>query len=429
MKKIYTSSELLTAVKQNQSSTLELQNSMTFDSSIILPEGMQLIGTSEATIFLSFTHSDGFALTGNNTLSNLIIQTVPTNRAIFIQSIQKDLGEITLNRLTVTGQIQLITRENTLKAKIIAENVDIVASDSRKFSEQPHKYGANVYQGALTIYNYNSHPDSKIEANLEDISVGRAGAPVIGSGIFIAGFNEEGGSVLVNRLTTKAVYTNGMIPQGQPNLITGAIFILTGAKAKQIVSQENIVTYGTNDMVLDVWGVVIDWLVKAPILSYGPNGIGFVNFGIVHNFKAKDKIETFGLGARGFNQYDGTIENATFHSIMTHGNGSIGIQISRAIGKITVENSVETYGTLGETLVKGVLVDLAADGINIQEGGRIKQLHVDNNIVTNGDTVSSYHIDGDMVETFTIDGEIVANGKDSTPMIVENNGYSPTKDI
>lgn len=54
---------------------------------------------------------------------------------------------------------------------------------------------------------------------------------------------------------------------------------------------------------------------------------------------------------------------------------------------------------------------------------------MDNNIVTNGDTVSSYHIDGDMVETFTIDGEIVANGKDSTPMIVENNGYSPTKDI
>jgi len=429
MEKIYTSAELLTAVQKNQSSVLEIQNSMSFDNSIILPAGMKLVGAAGSTIFLSFINSDGFGLTGHNTLSNITIQTTPTHRAIFIQTVQKDLGEIRLENLTVTGQIQLITRENTLKTKLTAKNIDIVASDTRKFPEQPHKYGANVYQGAFTIYNYNSNPDSQIEANLEDISVGRADAPVIGSGIFIAGFNEEGGRVLVNKLTTKAIYTNGMIPQGQPNLITGAIFILTGAKAKQIISKENVVSYGTNDMVLDVWGEVTDWILEGPVFSYGPNGIGFVNFGVVHTFKAKSKIETFGLGARGFNQYDGTIKEATFHSITTHGNGSIGIQISKPVGDITIENNVETNGALGKTLVKGVLIDLAADGISVKEGGKVKQLHVKNSIVTNGENVNSYHVDGGIVERFSVGGKVIANGNNSTPVMIENNGYSSTKDV
>lgn len=427
MQNIYSAAELLTAIEENSTTTLILQNSMSFNSSIHIPEGMKLQGASGTTVFLSFINSDGFALTKDNELSNLTIQTTPTNRAIFLQSIKKDLGEIILKKLTVTGQIQLLTRENTLKAKIIAENIDIVASDTRRFSEQPHKYGANVYQGAFTVYNYSSNSKSNIEATIENISIGRLGAPVIGSGIFIAGFNESGGSVQVNKLITKAVYTNGMIPQGQPNLITGAIFILTGAKAKQIISTAEVITYGTNDMVLDVWGEVDNWLVKAPIISHGPNGIGFVNFGIVHTFKTTDTIETFGLGARGFNQYDGSIEEAVFHSIVTHGDGSIGIQISKPVGKITIQDNIETNGSLGTTLVKGVLMNLAADGISVKAGGRIEQLYVGNHLLTNGTNVSSYHVDGGVVNNFTLNGKIIANGENSAPITVENNGKAAIK--
>lgn len=37
---------------------------------------------------------------------------------------------------------------------------------------------------------------------------------------------------------------------------TGAVFIVYGVYVKEIISNGAITTYGTNDMVLDVWGTV-----------------------------------------------------------------------------------------------------------------------------------------------------------------------------
>lgn len=108
-----------------------------------------------------------------------------------------------------------------------------------------------------------------------------------GSGIFLSGFNDESGLVEIAELTTGDVYSNGMIPTGQPNLITGGIFIVYGAYVKSIVSNGLVETYGTNDMVLDVWGKVDKWVTKEKVVSYGPSGIGFVNFGSVGFSKLK----------------------------------------------------------------------------------------------------------------------------------------------
>lgn len=271
-----------------------------------------------------------------------------------------------------------------------------------------------MYQGAFTIYNYNSNPESLIEATLENISIGSKAAPSIGSGIFISGFNDNGGKVHVDQLTTGAIYTNGMIPAGQPNLITGGIFIVNSAKVETIHSMETVITYGTNDMVLDVWGEVGDWILEKPIISYGASGIGFVNFGIVHNFHAKEKIATYGLGARGFNQYDGTIDNAEFDSITTYGQGAIGIQISKPVGTIKINNSVETHGSIGNTLVKGVIMSLAADGISIKPGGKVENLTVGQDIITHGDNVTAYHIDGGVVENFHLEGKLIVLGENAS---------------
>ena len=87
--------------------------------------------------------------------------------------------------------------------------------------------------------------------------MGRKHAPVIGSGIFISGFNDEAGKIFIEKLTTNEIYSNGMIPTGQPNLITGAVFIAYGVYAKEIISNGAITTYGTNDMILDVVGQLI----------------------------------------------------------------------------------------------------------------------------------------------------------------------------
>src|SRR6185312_15767592 len=288
--------------------------------------------------------------------------------------------------------------------------------------EQPQKYGVNVYQGAFTVYNYNSDKKSIINATLTNISLGRKGAPVIGSGLFVGGFGDNGGWVISDNITTGDIYSNGMIPFGQPNIITGGVFIVNGTKIKSIVNNGALTTYGVNDMVLDTWGQVEKWTAEKPITSYGPSGIGFVNFGVVDEFEAKDKIETFGLGARGFNQYDGTVGKAVFNSITTHGNGSIGMQFSKAVGSIEVKNGIVTNGSEGQSLVKGVLFSLPADAVSVKPGGEIRQLAISGGITTNGDNVHSYNVEGGIVHQLNISGDIIANGENSIAIAVSNDG-------
>jgi hypothetical protein len=421
--------ELLASLGNPQPATLELQTSILCPYSITLPSGFSLSGADKEKCILSFSNSDGIGLTANNEVSNLIIQTNPGNRAIYLLSNFPDLGTLRLKNLTITGQVQILTRTGTNKTNLIADNVDVVACDARRYSEQPQKYGVNVYQGAFTVYNYNSDEKSVINATLTNISLGRKGAPVIGSGLFVAGFGDNGGWVLSDNITTGDIYSNGMIPFGQPDMITAAVFILNGAKIKKLAQIGTTTTYGVNDMVLDTWGQVEKWTAEKAITSYGPSGIGFVNFGVVDEFEAKDKIETFGLGARGFNQYDGTVGKATFHSIITNGNGSIGMQFSKPVGSISVSNGVVSHGSEGQTLVKGVIMTLPADGISVKPGGEIKELNISGGITTYGDNVHSYNVEGGVVKQLIIEGEVAANGNNSIAVGVTNDGETPLANI
>jgi hypothetical protein len=421
--------DLVTALNNNGPANLELQTSILCPYSIVLPVGFNMRGADKDKCILSFNNSDGIGLTANNEVSDLIIQTNPNNRAIYALSNHADLGVLTLKNLTVSGQVQILTRAGTLKTRLIADGIDIVACDARRYSEQPQKYGVNVYQGAFTVYNFNSTPDSVINATLTNISLGRKGAPVIGTGLFICGFSDNGGWVIADTITTGDIYSNGMLPFGQPDMITGGVFIVYGAKVENMIHHGSVNTYGVNDMVLDTWGHVKKWIAEKPITSYGPSGIGFVNFGTVDEFEAKDKIETFGPGARGFNQYDGTVKTAIFHSIITHGNGSIGMQFSKPVGSIEVKNGVVTSGSMGETLVKGVIIILPADGISVKPGGEIGQLKVSGGITTHGDNVHSYNVEGGIVHELSIKGNVEANGDNSIAIAVTNNGQTPLTDI
>lgn len=421
--------DLMTALNNDKPTNLEIQTSILCPYTIILPVGFSITGANKETCIISFNNSDGIGLTANNEVTNLTIQTNPNNRAIYTLSNHEDLGILSLQNLTITGQVQIITRAGTNKTKLVANDVDIIACDARRYSEQPQKYGVNVYQGAFTVYNYNSNQDSVINATLTNISLGRKGAPVIGTGLFVGGFGDNGGWVIADTITTGNIYSNGMLPYGQPDMITAAVFIINGAKVKNITHKGDVTTYGVNDMVLDTWGQVEKWVSEKPITSYGPSGIGFVNFGVVNEFEAKDKIETFGLGARGFNQYDGTVTKATFHSIITHGDGSIGMQFSKAVGSIEVKNGVVTNGSEGQSLVKGVLFKLPADGISVKAGGEIKQLIISGGITTYGNNVHSYNVEGGIVHEFHIKGDIIANGENSVAVTVSNDGETPLTNI
>lgn len=421
--------DLTAALNTNAPQNLELQTSILCPYSIVLPVGFSLTGINKESCIISFNNSDGIGLTANNEVTNITIQTNPNNRAIYTLSNHPDLGTLSLNDLTVTGQVQILTRAGTNKTKLIADNIDIVACDARKYSEQPQKYGVNVYQGAFTVYNFNSDPDSVINATLTNISLGRKGAPVNGSGLFICGFGDNGGWVLADTITTGDIYSNGMLPFGQADMITAGVFIVNGTKIKSLTHHGSVTTYGVNDMVLDTWGYVEKWVAEKPITSYGPSGIGFVNFGTVDDFEAKDKIETFGSGARGFNQYDGTVKKAVFHSIITHGNGSIGMQFSKPVGSIEVKNGVVTNGAVGQSLVKGVIMTLPADAISVKPGGEIGQLKISGGITTHGNGVHSYNVEGGIVHELSVKGIIDANGDNSVAIAVTNNGKTPLTNI
>ncbi|MDD7401311.1 MAG: hypothetical protein SPK23_05290 [Eubacteriales bacterium] len=407
---------------------IELENSVSVPSGFTLKRGKKLLGNGED-IFLSIINGDGIALKGNNEIKDISIQVSPVNRAIYLDSEEEDLGNVVFSNLTVTGAVQLITRGNSKKLDVLIDSLDIFSADVRKYSERPMKYGVNVYQGALTIYNFTPDNDSLINVVANDVQVGRKNAPVIGSGVFISGFGDEGGKVNIEKLTTKDVYSNGMIPQGQPNLITGGIFIVYGAHAKEVVSKGKVVTYGNNDMVLDVWGSVDKWITEEEIESFGQSGIGFVNFGYVKEFKAEKGIHTHGAGARGFNQYDGTIEDAYFEYIRTDGNGSIGMQFSKPVGSITIKKDVTTKGSIGKTLVKGVIMDLKADAISVLSGGSIERLNVEGNLNIKGDGVVAYHVNEGKVKEFILNGEIISEGKNSIDVLIENNGETDTNYI
>ncbi|MFV8064795.1 hypothetical protein ACMZ5S_10180 [Streptococcus pluranimalium] len=408
---------------------IELTQSISLPTTIQLAKGQSLKASKKGTVFLSFVDGDGVGLSGDNALINLAIQTAPDKRAIYLNSTEVDLGTIHFDNLTVTGVVQALTRGNNKTLNLTIDGLDIVSADARHFTERPMKYGVVVHQGALTVYNFNPAEDSHITVTAENVSVGRPMAPVMGSGIFISGFSDETGRVTIEKLTTGDVYSNGMIPNGQPNLITGGIFIVYGAYAKEVISNGPVTTYGTNDMVLDVWGKVDNWIVKDKVTSYGTSGIGFVNFGSVGNFVAEQVVETFGNGARGFNQYDGTITEAHFNSIKTHGNGSIGMQFSKPVGKIIIDNNVSTTGSTGETLVKGVIKNLKADAISVLEGGEIEELLVNGNLQTKGDEVVSYHINGGTVKKFTLKGKLVASGQNAERVVIENGGQTATDSI
>ena len=419
----------MAALSEKGPRTLELRTSVACPFSITLPPDFSLTGKNENNCILGFCNGDGIGLTANNRIANLIIIAAPAARAIYTQTGFTNMGDITLKDLNVTGQVSIISRTGTERLNLVVDKLHIAACDCRRYSEQPQKYGVNVYQGALTVYNFSGDSKSNIYASLSDVSVGARNAPVIGSGIFVSGFGDQGGWVQLEKLTTGAVYSCGMLPYGTADIITAGVFIVYGVNAKRVEHFGEVVTYGVNDMVLDTWGTVENWLAHAPVISYGPSGIGFVNFGTVHNFVAEKEIITHGLGARGFNQYDGTVKSIRFKSIETFGDGSIGIQVSKPVGTIVVDENVVTHGSIGNTLVKGVNMQLPAQAFSVKPGGVVEKLVVNGDLVTHGANVATYAVEGGQIEMLDIKGKVLAHGRNSNAVLVTEKGSTPLTNV
>jgi hypothetical protein len=325
----------------------------------------------------------------------------------------------------VTGQVQIVARDQVRAGHIEVEGLDIVAADVRDRDRRPELLGVGALPGAFTLWNQQPAGDSEVTAELRGLSAGRDRAPVRGSGVFVAGAAPDGGGRLhVEVLETGPVFTDGGIPAGSHDRISGGVFVVYGATVREVVNRGPVTSYGVNDMVLDNWGTVDEWTAYAPLTSHGPSGVGFVNFGTVTTLRVRAPITTYGVGARGFNVYrlddftGPTAETVEFDQITTHADAAIGIQIGQPIGRLIVHGGIHTRGGAGKSLVRGQVVRLAAHALSIQPGGHVRAVEVGGALRSTGAGIAAVDVRGE-VDTMYVAGGIHADGADADALRVE----------
>jgi hypothetical protein len=349
-----------------------------------LRPGQTLVGNSEKARLGFLPGSNGVQMSSDNRIANLAIACDDDRCTIWNDVGVDGLGALHLENLQVKGCVRIVADDKVRDGHVFAGGVNIVSADARDQEGRPQGYGVEVLPGAFTLWNRQKDPAVTITADLTRLRAGSEGRPVKGSGIFVAGAGFNGGRLAAQQLDTGAIYSDGGIAEGTPDCISGGVFVVSGAVVNQVHNESPVTTYGPNDMVLDNWGTVDNWTVDGNVTSYGPSAIGFVNFGLLNDLLVNAPIETFGRGARGFNVYDGTLRCAEFDRIVTHGDGAVGIQISQRVGDIVVRRGLETFGGIGDSLVKGVVTRLAAIALSVRPGGWAKNICIRGGLRTHG---------------------------------------------
>jgi hypothetical protein len=395
---------LLQAISDPTVQTITVAQDLSDVPEIRLPPNKTLRGRPDRATVLKFTAGvHGVCLTSGNVLADLVLLTAPDRCAIWNDESVTNLGRLTLRSISTLGCVRLLARGAVRGGHVEIEDLDIIAANTRSGKERPHEYGVDLLQGAFTLWNMQSDSSVKITANLVGLSAGRLGSPVLGGGIFVSGAGETGGQLSVQHLETNAVYSDGRIEPGAAGLISGGVFVVYGATVDMIINRGPVITYGSNDMALDNWGIVDRWVSEDKITTYGPSGVGFVNFGRIDRLIVNGPIETFGKGARGFNVYSGTIRDAEFDRIVTHADGAVGVQISQPVGRLIFRRGIETYGAIGQSLVKGALQNLPATALSIKPGGSVRELWISGGLRSHGKDVLPLEQHG-LVENLRIKG-------------------------
>jgi len=402
-----TAAELSTAV-QSGKRAIEVRGEVRGMPMLTLGPGVHLRGGT-----LVFG-AKGICLTSDNELEGVTIRCPDHEVAILNDTGVPDLGTLTLREVKTTGQVLLLARDAVRAGKVWVAGLKVLSADVRGRVVRPRGFGVEAMQGAFTLWNLQPDAGVTITADLLDISVGTAEKPVRGSGIFVGGHGNtqgkaDGGQLRVTTLRTGETHTDGGIAPGTPDLISGGVFVISGAVVEEVVNAGPVTTRGQNDMVLDNWGDVRTWTALAPVTSHGPSGIGFVNFGAIDRLDVRAPVTTTGVGARGFNLYDGSLRHASFDSITTKGDGAVGVQVSKPMPLLEIRQDLRTSGSEGMSLVKGVQVRLKAIGLSVKPGAAIGAVRVGGQIETVGADVVSVEIEGKVGE-FRVDGGVAARG-------------------
>ncbi len=388
------------AIEQNRKK-IEIEGTISDLDSFRLPPGTRLRGASDYAELRFKQGQPGLMLSSDSQVADVRLVTDETQIALGLADDTANLGTLTLSNIRTVGRFHLEAAQ-AQQGNLKLRTIHVERADARIAAHRPTGFGVEVLLGGLTILNSSKDPSSRWTLDVRNLSGGSEHQPLRGSGVFIFGGafiptdadmaqapapTRAGGSIALKHLTTGEVHSDGGIPAGIGNLITGGVFVGSGVVADEVVNEGPVTTYGANDMVLDNWGEVKRWTAKAPVTSHGNSGIGFVNFGKICDLAVDAPIETNGLGARGFNLYDGSLETATFQSITTHGDGAIGVQISKPFGTITVTGEIRTTGGEGDSLVRGKVVRLKAHALSLKPGAEGEALTVAGEAVAEDEAV------------------------------------------
>jgi len=396
--------ELVRATSDPAVQTITIAQDLSDVPEIRLSSNQTLRSGRDRAVVLRFVQGrHGLCLTSDNVVANLALLASPDRFAIWNDESVSDLGTLTLRSIGSVGRVRLLARGAVCGGHVEVDGLDIVAADARSGEERPHEYGVSVLQAAFTLWNMQPDSNVKITANLVGVSAGRLGSPVLGGGILVSGAGETGGQLAVQHLETNAVYSDGRIEPGTADRISGGVFVVHGASVDLVLNRGPVITYGANDMALDNWGRVDRWVSEDKITTHGPSGVGFVNFGRIDQLVVNGPIETFGIGARGFNVYTGTIRSGEFDRIVTHADGAVGVQVSQPVGRLSFRRGIETYGAIGQSLVKGVLQNLPATALSIKPGGSAREIRIFGGLRSHGKDVLPLEQHG-LVEDLRIEG-------------------------
>jgi hypothetical protein len=408
--------ELIDATCDPDGQTIVVAADLRDVPAIRLAPGTTLLGSANERPSLRFAPStDGVCLSTNNAIANLDLIATDDRCAVWNDDSVSTLGTLTLRSIDIVGRVRILARGKIRSGHVDAEDLNIAFADARGEQDRPHAYGVDVLQGAFTLWNMQPDADVVITANLAGLSAGRLGAPVRGTGVFVSGAGESGGRLEIQTLRTGPVYSDGGIEHGTADIIAGGVFVVYGAHVDLVENAGPVTTYGPNDMALDNWGVVDRWISTGKVTTFGPSGVGFVNFGTINSLRISAPIETFGPGARGFNVYTGTVRTGDFDRIVTHGDGAVGVQISQPVGTLAFRRGIETHGSVGDSLVKGVVKQLAATALSIQPGGSAESIHVQGGLRTHGRAVIPLEQSGEIISLHVEGGFGSAQSMEGSP--------------
>jgi hypothetical protein len=187
---VASASELAAAAGNPRVGCITVQAALAGMRSLRLSPGQSLCASGPG-IALRFAPGEhGVEISTDNRIEDLDIYTDPERCAVFNDASVDSLGRFVLRNLRVHGVVRLLACDKVRAGHVEVENIDVVAADARGYETRPRGYGVEVITGAFTLWNQQKDPAVTITADLTGVSAGRAGAPVRGSGIFVAGAGE-----------------------------------------------------------------------------------------------------------------------------------------------------------------------------------------------------------------------------------------------